>query len=455
MWKLSFMLFRGGTSKGPFFMRSTLPSDPLLRDKILLDLMGSPHQIQVDGIGGGHALSNKACIVGASKREGVDVDYLICQVHVNKPLVETTIDCGNMLAAVAPYAIETGLVKAEHPETKVRIYSENTGVIIEAVVQTPGGRKACYDGDTRIDGVSGTGAPIKLSFLNPVGSTTGSMLPTGRVIDLIGDVEVTCLDVSMPMVIVSAESFGKTGYESKAELDSDRTFMDGLEDIRKRAARLMGLGDATGKTIPKICLVSRPKEGGNIASRYMISPFEYDCHPSFAVTGAMCLSAACYIPGSVANKYASLDGGLATEMTEKQVCIEHPLGRINACVKLSMRDAISIDSVSYIRTARPLASGEVFVPGEPTKEFKDIVFLQAHFRGVLARRRSKTETQKVVKFVIEHYKSAVSVLLENEKLVEAADLIELVRNKKFIEAERKLKLIFEEYHPVPTPFARL
>ena len=244
MMKIPCMMFRGGTSKGPFFLKADLPSDVSLRDQLLLRLMGSPHARQIDGIGGGDSLSSKVAIVGPSERDDADIDYLLCQVHINEPIVETTLNCGNMLSAVAPFAIEKGLVKATDPETVVRIYNENTGVVVLATVQTPSG-VITYEGDVAIDGVPGTAAPIKLSFINSVGSKTGKLLPTGNVIDDIEGIPVSCVDVAVPMVITYAQAMGKTGLESKSELDSDKIFMEKLEELRRASALKMGLGDVS------------------------------------------------------------------------------------------------------------------------------------------------------------------------------------------------------------------
>lgn len=164
---------------------------------------------------------------------------------------------------------------------------------MHATVQTPGG-VITFEGDTAIDGVPGTAAPIKLSFLNAVGSKTGKLLPTGNVVDVIDGIEVSCIDVAVPMVIVNAEAMGKTGYETKAELDADRVFMRYLESVRCIAAIKMGLGDVSRSISPKICIVAAPKNGGTITSRYF-TPF--DCHSSHAVSGGLCLAAACLIKG--------------------------------------------------------------------------------------------------------------------------------------------------------------
>ncbi len=363
MIKIPCMMFRGGTSKGPFFLKTDLPSDASLRDKLLLRLMGSPHGRQIDGIGGGDSLSSKVAIVGHSEREDVDIDYLLCQVHINEPIVETTLNCGNVLSAVAPFAIEKGLVKTTDPETTVRIYNENTGVIIVATVQTPNG-DITYAGDVSIDGIPGTAAPIKLSFINSVGAKTGKLLPTGKVTDDIDGRPVSCVDVAVPMVITYAEAMGKTGYESKFELDSDKTFMGELEALRRAAALKMGLGDVSRSISPKICMVSKARNGGSITSRYF-TPF--DCHDAHAVSGGLCLAAACLIEGSVAYNIAER-ATPEQDTFEQEIVIEHPSGNIWTAVNVDKSSGrLDFPLASFIRTARPLFEGSVIVPSPASK----------------------------------------------------------------------------------------
>lgn len=354
MLKIPCIYYRGGTSKGPCFLKQDLPENIEERDALLLSIMGSPDKRQIDGIGGGDSLSSKVVIINKSERHGVDIDYLLCQVHITDPIVETTLNCGNMLSVVAPFAIERGLVHAVHPETTVRIYNENTGVIMESTVQTPNGILT-YSGNCKIDGVPGTAAPIKLTFLNAVGAKTGKLLPTGHRTDVIDNVPVTCIDVAVPMVIAQANHLGKTGYESKDALNADHNFLKRLEDLRKKAAILMGLGDASKSINPKICIVSPPREGGTITSRYF-TPFE--CHDAHAVSGGLCLAAATLIPGSTANIVAQLR---ATESNEHHIVIEHASGQIETDITIQNIDNdIDIPKASFIRTARPLFEGNVY-----------------------------------------------------------------------------------------------
>ena len=345
---------RGGTSRGPYFLASDLPRDPAKRDAVLLAVMGSPHQLQVDGIGGSNTLTSKVAIVGPSKQQGADVDYLFAQVSVNEAFVDTKPNCGNMLAGVGPFAIETGLVKATSPTTLVRIYNVNTESLIEAIVQTPGG-EVQYEGSQRIDGVTDPAAPIKLTFLDALGAVTGKLLPTGNLLDTIQGVESTCIDMAMPLLLMPAEAFGKTGKESPAELDADRAMMQRIESIRLEAGRLMGMGDVTKLVVPKPALMSRPAQGGNIASRYFTP---HACHKAHAVTGALAVATAAVLPGTVAHRFVEPRG-----FSRGVLAIEHPTGKIEVdLVTRANGGAPEVERASFVRTARRIFDGNVYVP---------------------------------------------------------------------------------------------
>ncbi|AKP72288.1 4-oxalomesaconate tautomerase [Piscirickettsia salmonis] len=349
------ILMRGGTSKGPFFLASDLPSDPQERDQVLLKIMGSPHQAQIDGIGGGSSVSSKVAIVSPSARDGIDVDYLFCQVVVGESRVDSSLNCGNMLSGVGPFAITKGLVKAQDQETTVRIYNKNTDVVVEAKVQTPNGELS-FEGEATIDGVPGHSAPIELSFLDSVGAKTGKLLPTGQAVNIIDDIEVSCIDVSVPVVMMLAASLGKSGYETKQELDQDKNLIKKMEMIRQKAALLMGMGDVSHSVTPKMALLAEPHCNGHITSRYFTPT---DCHPSHAVTGAICIASACLILGSVANQVAH---NIHIQDAESDIIVEHPAGTIDAVIHKEVTGkTIEIPKVSFIRTARPLFSGEVII----------------------------------------------------------------------------------------------
>ena len=345
------VLMRGGTSRGPYLLASDLPTDPRQRDAVLLRIMGSPHPLQVDGIGGANTLTSKVAIVSRSSEPGADVDYLFAQVSVNEALVDTKPNCGNMLSGVGPFAIEAGLVRAGERETMVRIFNVNTRTLIEAVIQTPGGRVE-YEGDTRIDGVADAAAPIKLTFLDAMGAVTGNLLPTGRVLDVIDGVEVSCIDMAMPVMIIAAEALGKTGKETPAELDADRELFARVEAIRLKAGRLMGMGDVSKLVVPKPVLASRPSAPGGIASRYFTP---HACHRSHAATGALAVGTAAALAGSVASRFVEPTGYAGGPLR-----IEHPAGAIP--VDLEITGAGEIGRASLVRTARRIFEGNVLVP---------------------------------------------------------------------------------------------
>ena len=250
--------------------------------------MGSAEPSQIDGAGGGTSVSSKVAIVSPSAHPWAQVDYLFAQVGVRDAIVDTAPSCGNILAGVAPFAIESGYVPAQDGETVVRIHNVNTGALIEAIVQTPG-RQVCYDGDTVIDGVPGSAAPIKLGFRNIAGAKTGRLLPTGKVRDTVEGIPVTCIDLAMPMVLVPAASLGKSGHETKDELDTDTEFLGRLESLRREAALLMGLGDVSNSVIPKIALLAKPQGSSGVSSRYFVPQ---NCHAAHAATGAICIAGA-------------------------------------------------------------------------------------------------------------------------------------------------------------------
>ena len=348
-------VMRGGTSKGPFFRGSDLPADKSARDKILLAAMGSPDARQIDGIGGADTLTSKVAIVSKSARPGVDVDYLFAQVSLDKAIVDTGPSCGNMLSGVGPFAIETGFVKAREGTTPVVIYDVNTSSRIEALIETPGGR-VNYAGDARIDGVPGSAAPVILNFMDVVGSKTGKMLPTGKVVDVIDGIEVSCVDVAMPMVLMRAKDLGISGYEGRAEIDVNSALLARIEAIRLKAGALMGMGDVSASVMPKVGLLSPPREGGAITSRYLTP---HKLHAAHAVTGAVCVSTACVLEGSVAYGLA-----VRPEGNPRTIWIEHPSGQVD--VRLETAGAgptLQVVRAGVLRTARPILKGAVLVPG--------------------------------------------------------------------------------------------
>ncbi|MFP3518675.1 4-oxalomesaconate tautomerase [Pseudomonas sp. SIMBA_077] len=351
MQRIPCVLMRGGTSKGPVFLAWDLPAAIAERDELLLNLMGSGHELEIDGIGGGSPQTSKVAIVSPSLHPDADIDYLFVQVMVSQRRVDTAPNCGNMLCAVGPFAIEQGLVKASQDLTCVRIRNLNTGTFINAEVFTPGG-KVSYEGNTAIDGVPGTAAPIQLTFLNAAGSKTGKLFPTGQPQDLIDGTPVTCIDMAMPMMIVEAGQLGKRGDESPTELDADKYFLARLESLRLQAGLAMGLGDVSDTVIPKPVLVAPAKAGGTLQVRYFMP---HNCHRALAITGSIGIATACVTEGSVA---AQLLGG-ACEPRLKHVRIEHPSGGIDVVLSYTGDQGEAIRA-SVVRTSRRLFSGFVY-----------------------------------------------------------------------------------------------
>lgn len=349
------VLMRGGSSKGLFFFAKDLPVDPVDRDRLLLAAMGSPDTRQIDGMGGGNDTTSKVVIVWPSQRPGVDVEYLFAQVSVALDYVDVLPNSGNMLAGVGPFAIEYGLVQPSSPTTKVRILNINSHKMAEATVQTPGGCIS-YSGTFHLDGVPGVSASVKLLFLDPAGTQTSGLLPTGSVRNTVDGIEITCIDFAIPMVLVKAAALNKSGYESKAELDGDPIFLQRLEVVRVAGARLMGLSDAPGRGIPKIAIIAPARDGGTLASRYFVPS---NCHPVFAATGMLALAAACHTPGTIAEELATL-----RQHRPYEVVIEHPSGKMNCelIVATDPQTGISqLTAATLLTSARPLLSGEVFV----------------------------------------------------------------------------------------------
>jgi len=346
------VLMRAGTSRGPFFLKEWLPSDPALRDQALIGAIGASDPLQLDGLGGNSTLNSKVAIVSRSSLPDCDLDYLFAQVGVGHQSVDTRPNCGNMLSGVAPFAIEQGLIEAQPGTTTVRIHNVNTGAKIEATVQTPNGR-VTYEGSARIDGVAGTAAPVLLNFLDAWGAVTGQLFPTGNRIEKIDDVEVTCIDAAMPLMIVRAKDLGLTGRERPAELDANSGLLLKLESMRLQAGLRMGLGDVSGSVVPKPVVVSPGDDAGSIVSRYFTP---HRCHVSHAVTGAIGVGTAFALPGTVAS------GGLRTA-GRHLMSVVHPQGKIDLDVELVGEGLNAVvQKAALVRTVRKIMQGELYLP---------------------------------------------------------------------------------------------
>lgn len=350
---IPFLFMRGGTSRGPYFRREDLPEDLETLAEVLIAAVGSGHPLNIDGIGGGAAVTTKVAMLSKSDDDWADVDYFFAQVSVEDRLVDFKPTCGNILSGVGPAAIEMGLVIPQGDETEIRIRAVNTGASVVARVQTPGGQLT-YEGGAEIAGVPGIAAPIALNFMGVVGSSTGAFLPTGNLRDTIDGIEVTCMDVAMPIAIARASDFGLTGHESAAELDANKGFFARMEAIRLQAGALMGMGDVTKSVTPKFGLLAPARNGGTIATRYFMP---WNTHPSMAVTGSQCLASCALTPGTVAE-------GMLERPTQSpaNVVLEHASGTIEVLVDFNTDDGFALNSAGLLRTARKLADGHIYVP---------------------------------------------------------------------------------------------
>ncbi|HEX5188270.1 MAG TPA: 4-oxalomesaconate tautomerase [Streptosporangiaceae bacterium] len=345
------MLMRGGTSKGLYFLASDLPAERAERDAMLLAIMGSGHRLQIDGVGGAHPLAAKVAVVSPSLRDDADVDYLFLQLGVDEPTVSDQQNCGNILAGVGPFAAERGLVRAGTASTTTRIHMVNSGSVVTATFATPGGEPD-YAGDTAIAGVPGTAAPVLLRFANTAGSATGSLLPTGHVLDIVEGIEVTCVDNGMPVVVARAADLGVTGHEPPEDLAADAGLADRVQALRLAAGKLMGLGDVAGLTVPKTTLISAPRDGGTICTR-TFTPARP--HQSIGVLGAVSVATGLLMPGGVGAGLAALPE------SGHRFDIEHPAGHLEVDVDVDVTaNPPQVRSAGVVRTARKLFDGTVF-----------------------------------------------------------------------------------------------
>lgn len=377
MRKFKTVFMRGGTSKGCMFLKEDLPENREEWDDIFLQTMGSPDPKQIDGMGGSVSSNNKIVIVWKSEKPQVDVEYLVGQVVVGKNQVDYKSNCGNMTAAVGPFAVEEGLVGIKEPVTNVHLFNCNTNQYIDVTVPIDEETKTfAQEGTCTIAGVDGTAAELNVKFKNPAGSKTGELLPTGNVTDTLeipgfGPVKVSILDVSNPMVIVDAKDLGATCTEQPGEINGNKALSDLLEDIRGTACCKMGfakdLEDAreNSPAVPKIGLVAAPSSYVDIAGRTVekedmdlcarvISVFE--CHKACPLTSASAISVAASLEGSVVEKVI---GEIAKE---GEIRIGHPSGTMTMCPEIKEENGVlEIPSVGVQRTARRIMEGTIYI----------------------------------------------------------------------------------------------
>lgn len=367
------VFLRGGSSKGVFFHAKDLPADRAKQDAIFLSVLGSPDPYgrQLDGMGGGISSLSKAVIIGPPTHPDADVDYTFAQVAVDRPLVDWSSNCGNLSSAVGPFAVDEGLVRASDGEALVRIHQVNTKRIIHARFLVRG-RRAATEGDFTMAGVSGTGARIRLDFLNPGGGATGSLLPTGNAMDVLEHdgraYRATMIDAANACVFLDAAELGLTGAEGPDAIEARPATMALLDALRRIAAVRMGLcatPDAAPLAIPKVAVVApaadyRALDGGIIGMRThevavrMISMER--AHRAVPLTGGMALGVACRIERSLPHAIAGAAHG-------DEVRLANPSGILSVGAEVRRAEAGWVaDSAVVFRSARRLMQGSVAVP---------------------------------------------------------------------------------------------
>lgn len=366
-------IIRGGTSKGIYFLESSLPPAGELRDKILLAVFGSPDIRQIDGLGGANSLTSKVCIIGPSLREDADVDYTFGQVSVDKAIIDWRGNCGNLTAGVGVFAIAQNLMKVTEGETTVRIYNTNTDKIIHATYKVRDGL-VVSDGDYAIPGVPGTGDKILIDFFDPAGSITGKLLPTGNVKDIIdlgeqGKFTVSIVDAGNPVVYLIPEEIGLVGTELPVEVEGMPKVLKLIEDIRSVAAEMIGIvpdrAIATAKSpaYPKIGFVSAPRDYVN-PEGVLIKAEEVDLvarlasmqkmHRAYMITGAISTGAAAQIPGTVVHDVIS-----ERAKNSNTLIIGNPYGPMEVVIT---KEGDEIRREAVYRTARKILDGSVYIP---------------------------------------------------------------------------------------------
>ena len=371
------VIHRGGTSKAIFLMENELPKDQKQRDKIIRAIFGSPDKRQIDGLGGADVLTSKLAIIGPSKRPDADVEYTFAQVSFDTNLVDYSGNCGNISAAVGPFAIDEGIVPAVEPVTSVRIYQTNTDCILISEVEVENG-KSKVEGTTEIDGVPGTGSPIMLDFTDTVASSTGKLLPTGNTKDTVevegyGEFTVSVVDAGNIVIFIEAESLGLVGTESSAEIEADKALLEKVEAIRSTVTVKIGLCKTREEATthhayaPFFAIVSKAAQytselKGNVIAKDDVDVvsrliFMLHMHKTYPGTGAVATGAAARTPGTLV--YEQLNDDAKAKLPLR---IGHPGGVmiIEAAAKVE-NNVPTFARLAYVRTARRIMEGTSFV----------------------------------------------------------------------------------------------
>ena len=383
---------RGGTSTGIVLLADHLPSSTALREEVIRNVMGvplsgeEPGNRQITGLGRGITTSNKVFVLDASERPGFDLESTLAQLASGKAAIDWSVNCGNMSASLPLVAFEAGLAAPEPGRNMLRIFNTNTGIAADAVIEMPG-PGAPLDPDTEMPGVMGRWPGVALALVDPVGSKTGKLFPTGARRETILGVEVSCLDFAMPMAIARAEDLGCRADEAPEKLERDLELRARMQPIWVAAGLAMGLERdgrrmtadelAVSETVPKMCLIAPPTpaeaaRGAHVRARYFTPQ---TCHRTMAVTGGSCLAAASLIPGTVAHDVAAGLDALGPEPEKREVGIGNPAGVLKAVIHGASRGGeVAISSAAYMRSAQILIRGH-------TPIYRASPELVAHYRS--------------------------------------------------------------------------
>jgi 2-methylaconitate cis-trans-isomerase PrpF len=376
---------RGGTSNAIVFKQSDLPEDRALWDRIFMAAMGTPdpNGRQLNGMGGGISSLSKVCVVGPPSRPDADIDYTFAQIGVQKASVSYAGNCGNMSAAMGPFAIDEGIIAAEGDKAMVRIHNTNTKKVIHAHFAMDEGYGA-VDGDYELRGVSGTGAPVRLEFRDPGGAATGKLLPTGNALDELdvpglGRIEASMVDAGNPVVFVEAAALGVEGTELPADIDADTELMAALENIRAHGAVAMGIAETpeqateSSPLIPFVGFVAPPKDAVTIADTRLAAAegdltarilSNGNTHRALPLTCSVCTTVAARIEGTLPNRLARPAGDPKADLNLMQ-----PSGILTVASNVFMKgNAWYAEYGATYRTQRRLFDGFVYVPASLAPE---------------------------------------------------------------------------------------
>jgi len=367
--------YRGGTSRAVFFKQEDLPHDRKQWDSIFRGVIGSPDPYvrQLDGLGGGISSLSKICVVGKSSHRDADVDYTFVSLGITNDDVDYSSNCGNMISAVGPFAVDAQLFPLDREDVEsvsVRIHNTNSGKIIHSSFPIVDG-EAAANGDFTIDGVAGSAARIQLDFINPAGSATGKLLPTGNPVDIIDDILATCIDVANPCVFVRASDLGVKGNLTPDEINTHPDLLSRLDSIRRQAGVKMGLAESLADvpgSIPKICVVAAPSASDERDISQSQTSTQIDLlaralsvgqpHRAVPITVALALAAAARVPDSTV---AGVVAGKSA-IDEAGITIGHASG--NLLVGANFGDDGTLLSGTVFRTARRLFEGSIFWKAE-------------------------------------------------------------------------------------------